>query len=589
MAMQKLYDLNESDFAAEFGEATGDENLTSGLSVATQSISGLGVEEVEHDDAADQETIDNLLSMFKDNEEFLAKDFQAQEDQRDAYREAEEKRIAEIEAKYNQERYEKEQALKAERLAKEREEEERLQREEEERRANSFMGKISGFAKGFGKKKKVEEIVSETVEEVAEPITEEVPDISEFEEEYVAPITDTPDDDFESYMDTEVANTEETPESPVVEVSKDLKEKKKISLFGKKTSEPKEVKETKDKTVKAKPVKESKVKSTPVKTPKTSNGEPDWKWIAQHDELTGLLNIRAYDEKLKSTSDRSAIIFFDINNLKYVNDTLGHDSGDTLIKTVAGEIKKQYGENNVYRIGGDEFVAIIDNPGRNATDTFTEKNGKIHNALNTLVKEEGGKIPYSVAIGFAVGDGKHVIEDIVKAADMSMYRNKKAYKDSHPQYSRGNTNTSSSVEVEEEVQDHDELLTKEQKDLKDKIARKHQVVNNMSTQQLIRTIQQRASEIKAIFISSSNFDYLFIIRDVNEFINIALEQSAIIDYSYLYVVYEGGPCYYGADEYYAEVTHIFEDITEGLMRGKFMSEKDIKSIKGINIFREVYV
>ena len=69
----------------------------------------------------------------------------------------------------------------------------------------------------------------------------------------------------------------------------------------------------------------------------------------------------------------------------------------------------------------------------------------------------------------------------------------------------------------------------------------------------------------------------------------ALERSDAIDYSYLYVVWEGGPQYYGADTYYNEVTDLFKEIAEGLMSGRFRSEKDIKGIKGINIFRCVYV
>ena len=85
------------------------------------------------------------------------------------------------------------------------------------------------------------------------------------------------------------------------------------------------------------------------------------------------------------------------------------------------------------------------------------------------------------------------------------------------------------------------------------------------------------------------FDHLFIIREVDEFLDIVLEQEAIIDYSYLYVVYDGGPQYYGSDEYYTEVTHIFEPIAEGLLSGSFRSEKDIRAIKGINIFKNVFI
>ena len=56
-----------------------------------------------------------------------------------------------------------------------------------------------------------------------------------------------------------------------------------------------------------------------------------------------------------------AVVMFDVNDLKYVNDTYGHDKGDALITTAAKIIKEAFGElGKCYRTGGDEFIAVLD-------------------------------------------------------------------------------------------------------------------------------------------------------------------------------------------------------------------------------------
>lgn len=317
--------------------------------------------------------------------------------------------------------------------------------------------------------------------------------------------------------------------------------------------------------------------------------EPDWKYIAIHDELTDMLNSRAYADDLKKLENTCAIVFFDVNNLKYVNDNFSHEDGNHLLKTIADNIQKEFGKEHSYRIGGDEFVVLIEKTNKNTSDMIQNKSSNIHNALNKVMKDSKNKIPYAVSIGYAIGDGKRPIEDIIKAADASMYRNKKAYKESHPEFEMRNKPASIKKVEERPPADHDELLTNEQKQLKNRIQENHKIVNENSTEKIVREIQKRSGEINAILIASPNFDHLFIIRDVDEFIQIVLEQESLIDYSYLYVVYDGGPQYYGSDEYYSEVTHIFEAITEGLMSGRFRNEKDIKAIKGINIFKNVFI
>ena len=88
-----------------------------------------------------------------------------------------------------------------------------------------------------------------------------------------------------------------------------------------------------------------------------------------NDELTGLKNRRAYQAEIERLNDGGnmadiSIATMDINGLKITNDNFGHTAGDELIQAAANIMKEVFCENgwNVYRTGGDEFVAIICSP-----------------------------------------------------------------------------------------------------------------------------------------------------------------------------------------------------------------------------------
>ena len=90
--------------------------------------------------------------------------------------------------------------------------------------------------------------------------------------------------------------------------------------------------------------------------------------LAYRDALTGVKNKTAYQETIANLEERTrtgrpefAMIVFDINNLKIINDTLGHDFGDILIIDSCKLICKVFKRSPVYRIGGDEFVVILEN------------------------------------------------------------------------------------------------------------------------------------------------------------------------------------------------------------------------------------
>lgn len=149
--------------------------------------------------------------------------------------------------------------------------------------------------------------------------------------------------------------------------------------------------------------------------------ENELKNVAEYDSLTGLPNRYCYNNfvTLPIENDKSSCVFLlDINNLKYVNDNLGHAQGDTLIKNTALAIKECFlieKKKNCYRIGGDEFVAILDDINKEDIPNIIEK-----------FKLKQKELNISVAIGYAYSDNVKTIgyEKLAMKADKEMYKNK---------------------------------------------------------------------------------------------------------------------------------------------------------------------
>lgn len=85
--------------------------------------------------------------------------------------------------------------------------------------------------------------------------------------------------------------------------------------------------------------------------------------LIDKDTLTGLQNRNAWNDKIEEIINKTTevgIVFADLNNLKYANDHFGHLAGDALINTFADILKSTFDERNIYRIGGDEFVVVVE-------------------------------------------------------------------------------------------------------------------------------------------------------------------------------------------------------------------------------------
>lgn len=149
-------------------------------------------------------------------------------------------------------------------------------------------------------------------------------------------------------------------------------------------------------------------------------------YISLHDQLTGLYNRAYFEEELKRLSASReypiTIIAADVNGLKLVNDTMGHDKGDELLTACARVLKKAFRRSDVLaRVGGDEFVTLLPR-----TD---EKTGRsILKRLRMSIEEHNRmhpELPLSVSFGVAtaVTPGQS-LKEIYKKADDLMYQEK---------------------------------------------------------------------------------------------------------------------------------------------------------------------
>ena len=142
---------------------------------------------------------------------------------------------------------------------------------------------------------------------------------------------------------------------------------------------------------------------------------------AETDTLTGLPNrysMKRYELEADEESGSIAVIVFDINFLKQVNDRQGHLAGDQLIRTTGECIRESFdnGNNNCYRLGGDEFAAVL----RNCSEESVT--ARIEHFRASLKRES---ISVSVGYAFTENIDKRSFKELFDEADRCMYENKK--------------------------------------------------------------------------------------------------------------------------------------------------------------------
>ena len=157
------------------------------------------------------------------------------------------------------------------------------------------------------------------------------------------------------------------------------------------------------------------------------------RYMAHHDALTGLLNRGTFVERLEDAltaaegnGEQIAIHYVDLDHFKDVNDTLGHDVGDEIMRMAAQRMKAQAGEGDlVARLGGDEFVVAQRRvAGRDAAEAL---GGRILAALSQPVLVHGHDLAPAASIGIALAprDGGNALA-LLKSADLALYAAKAA-------------------------------------------------------------------------------------------------------------------------------------------------------------------
>jgi diguanylate cyclase (GGDEF)-like protein/PAS domain S-box-containing protein len=172
-------------------------------------------------------------------------------------------------------------------------------------------------------------------------------------------------------------------------------------------------------------------------TERKSAGE-EIRRLAFYDQLTDLPNRRLLLDRFRQaliTSDRrnnpGALLFIDLDNFKNLNDTLGHDMGDILLKKITHRLKSCIRESDtVARLGGDEFVVLLLDLHRQALEAAAEAKTICENILSAISQPceiEKHTHHCTASIGVVIFNGTvQPVEELMKQADIAMYQAKKA-------------------------------------------------------------------------------------------------------------------------------------------------------------------
>ena len=149
------------------------------------------------------------------------------------------------------------------------------------------------------------------------------------------------------------------------------------------------------------------------------------------DPMTGLLNRRGFESQFSLTLARSrrygeigVIAYFDLDNLKDINDRLGHCAGDELVKCCAQTLTNAVREiDTVGRLGGDEFCVLLINTNWRDGVRRMRTLQWILDSAGTV--NRGEDIPLKVSMGYEPYGPQDSVEDLIHRADMAMYYNKR--------------------------------------------------------------------------------------------------------------------------------------------------------------------
>jgi diguanylate cyclase (GGDEF)-like protein/PAS domain S-box-containing protein len=164
--------------------------------------------------------------------------------------------------------------------------------------------------------------------------------------------------------------------------------------------------------------------------------------LAHHDPLTGLANRTLLQERLKQSIQfatrnklAGALAFMDLDNFKHINDNLGHDVGDIVLRETATRLRANMREDDtVARVGGDEFVLVINDQG--SVEQVADLLERIRRSVTAPILAGGSELVVGTSIGVALfpRDGS-TVDKAMRAADAAMYHAKSLGKNNCQFYS----------------------------------------------------------------------------------------------------------------------------------------------------------
>jgi diguanylate cyclase (GGDEF)-like protein/PAS domain S-box-containing protein len=153
--------------------------------------------------------------------------------------------------------------------------------------------------------------------------------------------------------------------------------------------------------------------------------EEELRHLSTHDLLTGLYNRNFFEVEMeriqKSRSQPVAILLADLDGLKTINDTQGHQAGDELLRQVARNLNEVFRESDIIaRIGGDEFAVLLPNTEPDTAHSLIER--------LRMKFSESSDPTISISIGYSDNRKKNQLTEVMRDADDLMYREKESHK-----------------------------------------------------------------------------------------------------------------------------------------------------------------
>ncbi|WP_375230466.1 putative bifunctional diguanylate cyclase/phosphodiesterase [Roseobacter sp. S98] len=153
------------------------------------------------------------------------------------------------------------------------------------------------------------------------------------------------------------------------------------------------------------------------------------RFLADRDQLTGCYNRfflqRHFDALPEDSGLDHVMLYFDVDRFKHVNDTFGHEAGDTVLRNLADRAQNAVREGDiVVRLGGDEFVILLQCPPHN--DMAQERANQVFEVLSGPVVQGSASIPVNVSMGCArFAPGEDDFEAVLRQADIALYHSKR--------------------------------------------------------------------------------------------------------------------------------------------------------------------